>query len=177
MPTRVRRLPPLPMPPAGGAAAVLAVALAATVAACSGPPRVFDRSTAPADALVGMSRSDVLACAGRPDSTRLRGGVETLVYGEGASPEDSPYVYSDSTRGGGITGGIAGDSPIAQGLRNAYCEVVFEIADGRVMDARYRSATGSLTGSPGACATIVESCLARRAAPAADPLEGATTVE
>lgn len=175
MPTRARR-PVLPRPPAATLTA-LAVATAATLAACSGPPRVFDRSTSPADALVGMSRSDILACAGRPDSTRLRGGVETLVYGEGASPEGSPYIYSDSTRGGGITGGIAGDSPIAQGLRNAYCEVVFEIADGRVIDARYRSATGSLTGSPGVCATIVDSCLARRATPSADPLEGATTIE
>lgn len=159
------------------AAAGLVIAVAAGLAACSGPPRVFDRSTAPAESLTGLSRGDVLACAGQPDGRRVRGGVETLVYGEGAEGGYDPYIYSDSTRGGGITGGIGSDSPLAQGLRNAYCEVIFEIVDGRVVDARYRSATGSLTGSPGVCASIVESCLARRAAPAADPLEGARTIE
>ena len=163
-------LPPLPMPPAAGAAPPFwRSPLSRTVAACSGPPRVFDRSTPRlADALVGMSRSDAPSpapadrgqhaaarSASKPPGLRRKGQVR----------EDSPYVYSDSTRGGGHP---PAGSPVIRRSRRGCATPIAKWCSrsptGGVVDARYRSATGQPDGDPRGRLPrddIVESCLAR----------------
>lgn len=156
------------------AAPLLAAAVVA-LAACS-QPRVFDRGAPSPTPLIGLSERDILDCAGQPDRSRSRGGMTTLTYGDTAGVPSDDYVFSGSTRSGG--GGLGFDPSLSQSLRADYCEVTFEIVDGRVSDVRYRSSTGSLTGAHGSCRSVVERCLSRvQSRPATDPLDDATVIE
>ncbi|NBB83532.1 MAG: hypothetical protein GVY28_09020, partial [Alphaproteobacteria bacterium] len=142
--------------------------------------RVFDRGAPAPTPLIGLSETEVRACAGPPDRSRSRGGVTTLTYGDSAGAAGDDRVFTGSTRGGG--GGLGFDPALRSSLRADYCEVRFEIVDGRVADVRYRSSTGSLTGAHGACRSVIERCLAGRqgtpgATAAPDPLDSAIDVE
>jgi len=148
----------------------VALPLLLLLAACGGSASQL-ASEAPAR-LTGMSKGDLLACAGRPDRTRIDGGRELLVYETTDAIGADEGVFTDSTRtGSGLS------VPFTQQLSSDFCEASFVLRDGRVESLTYRGPSTSRIGRPfGACYALVQGCLRSRPQ-AGDPIVGAPTDE
>jgi hypothetical protein len=99
-------------------------------------------------ALVGKSRSQILACAGIPNQTFRDGATEYMAYyGSG----------NVRTHGSGF---VEGNSIIySGGSRQAQCVVNIAIRNDYVSDVNYRSSGGAITAPDEACGIVLRGCL------------------
>lgn len=107
--------------------------------------------------LVGMPKDRLLSCAGVPDRQAAAGGREYYTYvsrsSTGYSPSSSIGIGGGS---GGVGLGLGFGIPLGGG--GGGCEATFVLGPaGTVEQISYPAGT-----SPGACAPIVENCVAPR---------------
>jgi len=147
-------------------AAALVLPLALAIAGCGRSASEL-AGQAPAR-LTGMSKADLLACAGNPDRSRVSGGREILVYETVGSIGEQDRVFTDSTRTGSEL-----SVPFASELGSNFCEATFVLENGRVQSLTYRGPSTQRIGRAyGACYSLVQSCLRARPEPG-DPIIGA----
>jgi hypothetical protein len=138
--TRFDRLPTL------AARCGLAVLLLSLVAACT-----WGRSQDAKEArtkLVGMSRSEIIACAGNPKTTIRDGSREYLAYVAG-SPDYDLVLGVKPNEVQKLTGTA----------RPVNCKVRFMLRDDVVESVSYTGNTGGLLTRDSACAAVVRRCL------------------
>ena len=127
---------------------VLAVLLLA-LSACTGPVG-FENSDAATFAhtqLAGLTRAQIVACAGTPDHIATIEGKESLSYST-VSSEATPTLGSGGT--------LLSKEPRS-------CEVIFLMRQGYVEEVRYVGArTGRLLNPDEECAAIVKKCTGAR---------------
>jgi len=100
-------------------------------------------------ALVGVSRAEVIACAGEPWRAGTHEGREYLIYMSGEPPR-APDVQAPQN---------SGTPPAAVATRPRYCRVTFVIKDGVVEKLQLAGyATGPLVDSK-ECAAITAPCV------------------
>ena len=121
------------------------LALAALcLSACASQHRAAVANRAQTE-LVGMSKKDLLMCAGVPIRQDRVDDVEFLTYGGGG----------DSTTAAVVTSRRTAASKTAQ----RYCEATFVLKDGVVQQVNYQGRTGGLFSKGEQCAFIVENCV------------------
>lgn len=86
--------------------------------------------------LIGMSREDLVMCAGVPIKQEKIDDVEFLTYSGG------------------------GENDVAR-ILDYYCEATFTLKDGIVKKITYHGRTGGLLTKDEQCAFIIENCLKR----------------
>ncbi len=84
--------------------------------------------------LVGMSRGDLLACAGAPNTTAANGDTEYLTYSA-----------------------VGGLTSTGRGLRD--CKATFVLQGGRVARVNYTGNTGGLITQGKECEPIIRNCI------------------
>lgn len=100
-------------------------------------------------ALIGKTKSELLACAGIPGATYQDGGTEYLAYagtGNYRRPGTTTYL------GNGVF-------MHAGGGNNTSCIVTLALRNNRVAAVNYRSSGGALIAPDEACGLVVKSCL------------------
>lgn len=100
--------------------------------------------------LVGISKGDLLACAGAPIRTASSGDTEVFTYVGGG----------DSVIAGG--GGASSAGGGVATVQRRYCEVTFVIRSGRVEKVNYAGRTGGLVTEGEQCAFVVQNCIAAK---------------
>lgn len=99
--------------------------------------------------LVGMSKKELLSCAGVPVRQERVDDLEFLTYSGGGDSVGAAVATSTSP-----------STAIATGKRtHRYCEVTFVLKDGVVQKVNYQGRTGGLLTKGEQCAFIVENCL------------------
>ena len=124
----------------------LVILLLSLVAACT-----FGRSQDAKEArtkLVGMTRAQVLACAGRPKTTIRDGNREYLAYYSGSQDYDQLLGIEPNS-----IQKVTGTSTPKD------CKVRFLLLDGKVESVSYTGNTGGILTRDSACAVIVRRCL------------------
>ncbi|WP_042444168.1 hypothetical protein [Azospirillum sp. B510] len=145
---------------AAGVAMILLGGTAAFLAGCAtGPdPEIARRAQT---AMVGMSKADLLACAGVPDRQATAAGREyysyvahpTVAY----SPGSSIGIGAGSFGGGGVGLGLGLGVPVGGGTSGG-CEATMVIGPrGTVEQVSYPAGV-----SLSACTPIVSTCMAPR---------------
>jgi len=126
---------------------VVALAVALLVAGCT-----FQRAAISSRAqieLVGMSKIELLSCAGVPIRQEQMDNIEFLTYSSGGDSVGTAVATSTSP-----------STAIATGKRtHRYCEVTFVLNNGVVQKVNYQGRTGGLLTKGEQCAFIVENCL------------------
>ena len=115
--------------------------------------------------MIGMSKRNLLACAGTPARAAVAGGTEFLTYVSGGDTVGSVNTYSTghgsyTYHGGGYGSGTYqsyGGGVVSTERR--YCEVTFVLEDGVVSKINYSGRTGGLLTKGEQCAFAVENCL------------------
>jgi hypothetical protein len=98
--------------------------------------------------MVGMSKKDLLMCAGVPARQERVDDLEFLTYTGGGDSVGAAYARSTSPA-----------TAVAVGKRTQrYCEATFTLKDGVVQQVRYSGRTGGLLSRGEQCAFIVENC-------------------
>ncbi len=135
----------------------------AGLAACASNPR-SDLAELAQTALIGLPRSELLACAGVPPRSRVEGDREFWTYG-------SERLYAQPGPGLGIGVGLFGGSgnfgygiglPLYGGrgdLSSSYCEATFTLENDRVTRINYAGIAGYGQTRYSQCYYIVQSCL------------------
>ena len=99
--------------------------------------------------LVGMSKIELLSCAGVPVRQERMDNLEFLTYS----------VDEDGV-GAAVATSTSPSTAIATGKRTyLYCDVTFVLKDGVVQKVNYQGRTGGLLTKGEQCAFIVENCL------------------
>lgn len=134
--------------------ASLTLPIALVLSACqfgaaSGPP-----SDTVAQAVTGLSESQLTACAGQPDRVQDTAGARTLIY-ESTTPGAYPEEVRLGVRQQSLGGDLARDS-----YRSGYCQAEVTVRDGRVLAVVYRGSSSWRTGYE-ACSARLANCLAR----------------
>lgn len=96
--------------------------------------------------MLGLSRADVVACAGVPDMDEERDGQEVLTY-----RQDAP-----------VQGPLDLKGPLSLELSiggHGTCRASVAIRGGRVVRVTYSGPSATLEGRDGACAGVVRGCL------------------
>jgi hypothetical protein len=156
------------MPMRRPAAALPAAALACAAALSACADRLAEDAVYARQALVGLPRADLLACAGAPDAAYAADGREVLTYeSEAITGYPSTYgTFGVSRWGGNRFGtGIGFGVPLYGGteIRRTACRATFVVEGGRVAEVNYADPQGG--GGLGQCGRIVEACLARQPVP------------
>lgn len=115
---------------------LFALALILAVGACSSFGRA-DLANRAQTELVGLSKEQLLSCAGAPDRRAMSGETEVLTYGVRTQTQASKD-HPGSTR---------------------FCEATFVIRDGHVSKVSYRGATGGWFTTGEQCGYVVQNCL------------------
>ncbi len=98
--------------------------------------------------LVGMSRKDVLSCAGAPLREAKDGDIEVLTYIAGGDGTAAAVGVANSSTG------VA-----AVSSQRRYCEVTFVLQGGVVSKVNYSGRTGGFATAGEQCAFVVENCM------------------
>jgi hypothetical protein len=126
------------------------VLVAAFVLALSGCTIQRAQTAARARAeMVGMSKGELLSCAGVPVRQDRADGLEFLTYASGGDSVGSTVVSQTSPS----TAFAVGKST------RRYCEATFVLKDGVVQRVNYQGRTGGLLTRGEQCAFVVENCL------------------
>jgi hypothetical protein len=96
--------------------------------------------------MIGMSKSDLLMCAGVPSREYKDNGVEFLSYDSGG----------DSI-GGAIANNTTNTAIFAK--KRKYCIATFAIEDNKIVKINYQGRTGGLLTAGEQCAFVVEGCI------------------
>ena len=124
---------------------VLVAAL--VVAACANPSQQNADTAFMARAhIIGQSRAEVLACAGKPERNVVNGESETLVYAA-SSGESTLMVGAGNT--------------LLSNVRHS-CEVTMVLRRGYVENVLYAGRTGGTLTPDEECAPIVSKCMSPR---------------
>ena len=129
---------------------ILFAASLATVLAVSGcaVQRANTANRARSD-MVGMSKVDLLSCAGVPVRQAQAEGLEFLTYAGGGDNLNAGVVTSTSQN---TAIGIGKSA-------HKYCEATIVLKDGFVQRVNYQGRTGGLLTQGEQCAFIVENCV------------------
>lgn len=98
--------------------------------------------------LIGISKADLLACAGAPVRSAKSDNMEVLTYVGGGDSRGSFGAYSKKNW---TTGSYSS--------RRRSCEVTFVLIDGLVSKVNYSGRTGGLITKGEQCAFVVENCM------------------
>jgi hypothetical protein len=99
--------------------------------------------------LVGMTKKDLLYCAGVPIRQERADDLEFLTYSGGGDSVGMAVATSTSP-----------STAIATGKRTRrYCEATIILKDGIVQKVNYQGRTGGLLTKGEQCAFIIENCL------------------
>ena len=98
--------------------------------------------------LVGMSKKDLLSCAGVPVRSQQVEGIEFLTYVGGGDN----VGYASGGTGSSAAGGVIA-------MHKRYCEVTFVLKDGKVEKLNYTGRTGGWATKDEQCAFVIENCL------------------
>lgn len=98
--------------------------------------------------MVGMSKTDLLSCAGVPARSQQVDELEFLTYLSGG---DSVGIATGGTSSSTGVGVIA--------TKKRYCEVTFVLKDGRIEKVNYTGRTGGYATQGEQCAFVVANCL------------------
>lgn len=96
--------------------------------------------------IIGQSRAEILACAGKPERSSVQGDSETLIY-TASSGESTLMVGA----GGNLLSNVKHS-----------CEVTMILRRGYVEDVLYAGRTGGTTTPDEECAPIVSKCMGAR---------------
>jgi hypothetical protein len=99
--------------------------------------------------LVGMSKKDLLLCAGVPLRQERVEDLEFLTFAGGGDSIGSAVASSTSLNTATVVGKSA----------RRYCEATFVLKDGLVQKVNYQGRTGGLLTKGEQCAFIVENCV------------------
>ena len=99
-------------------------------------------------ALVGLTKDELLSCAGVPTRSERVNGREYLTY-----------VGGGDSRGSIVSRRDGSDRVSVYSTQQRYCEATFILKDGVVQKVFYRGRTGGLLTEGEQCAFIVEGCL------------------
>lgn len=96
--------------------------------------------------MLGLSRADLVACAGVPDMQENRDGQEVLTYRQDQAVQgpfdlETPFSFELSVGGHGT------------------CRATVALREGRVVRVTYSGPSATLAGRDGACAGVVRGCL------------------
>ena len=98
--------------------------------------------------LVGMSKKDLLSCAGVPMRSERLEDMEFLTYVGGGDN----VGYAGGGAGSSAAGGVIA-------VHKRYCEVTFILKSGRVEKVNYTGRTGGWATKDEQCAFVIENCL------------------
>jgi hypothetical protein len=98
--------------------------------------------------LVGLSKAELIMCAGAPVRADSVGDMEVLTYAGGGDLKGSIAGGGDGGAGGG-----------ALSIEHRYCEVSFILENGQVTRINYGGRTGGLLTKGEQCAFVVENCM------------------
>lgn len=153
--------------------AVFSLAAALTLGGCA--TERADQALQAQQALVGLSRSALVQCAGDPQRQTRQGGIDYLTYSN--EPVASGGAYGPNV-GVGVDSsvsdrGIDGtrSTQLVEEIRSDYCEVTFSLVGNRVERVTYRTPAGFGQRRYGRCLDVVATCLrsVNRAVPQALP--------
>lgn len=99
--------------------------------------------------MIGMSKKDLLACAGVPARRDQVDGTEYFTY-----------IGGGDSVGTGVATATSPNTAVAVTKQNRrYCEATFVIQDGVVSKVNYAGRTGGLLTKGEQCSFIVENCI------------------
>ena len=101
--------------------------------------------------LIGMSKKDLLSCAGVPVRQDHADDLEFLTYTGGGDSSSVGYASRTSPS----------SAIIVSKRKQRYCEATFVLKDGKVQKINYSGRTGGLATRGEQCAFIVENCLSQ----------------
>lgn len=126
----------------------LTVAILLAVVGCAAQQRAEIATRAQGE-LVGMSKKDLLSCAGVPQRQERVDDLEFLTFSGGG----------DSV-GGAVVTQTSPSTAVATGRSTRrYCEATFVLKDAVVQKVNYQGRTGGLLTKGEQCAFIVENCV------------------
>jgi hypothetical protein len=136
----------------------LSVALGAGLAGCANPRA--ELALAARDALAGLERRELLACAGVPDRSREEGDTEFFTYDSQQIEGRAGFYYGGGVFSGGY-GRPYGRFALTPGadFTSQYCEATFVLESGVVERVTYVTASGVGSARYAQCYYIIESCL------------------
>ncbi len=103
----------------------------------------------PKKEMIGMSKVNLLACAGAPMRSAVVHGVEYLTYGGGGDIHGNVNIRPSGY--GRYRGSYSSN--------RRYCEVTFVFQNDAVVKINYSGRTGGLLTKGEQCAFVVENCL------------------
>jgi hypothetical protein len=101
--------------------------------------------------IIGMSKTDLLMCAGVPIRQEKVDDLEFLIYSGGKDIQGAEVATA--------TGDSNGATGVAVGNPYYYCEATFVLKDGTVQKVLYKSRRGGVFTKDEPCGFIVENCL------------------
>jgi hypothetical protein len=101
--------------------------------------------------LIGMSKKELLSCAGVPVRQERVDDLEFLTYTGGGDSDSLGYATQTSTS----------SAVVISKRKHRYCEATFILKDGLIQKINYRGRTGGLMSRGEQCAFIVEGCLSQ----------------
>ncbi|MGA3084039.1 MAG: hypothetical protein ABSE95_04540 [Thermodesulfobacteriota bacterium] len=101
--------------------------------------------------LIGMSKKDLLSCAGVPVRQERVDDLEFLTYTGGGDSVATGYATQTSPS----------SAVVVSKRHHRYCEATFILKEGKVEKINYQGRTGGLITKGEQCAFIVENCLSQ----------------
>jgi len=101
--------------------------------------------------LIGLSKKDLLSCAGVPVRQEKVDDLEFLTYTGGGDYVDTGYATQTSPS----------SAAVVSKKHHRYCEATFILKDGKVDKINYSGRTGGRSTQGEQCAFIVEGCLSQ----------------
>jgi hypothetical protein len=98
--------------------------------------------------MIGMSRHDLLMCAGVPIREVKDGNTDFMAYSGGG---DSTGVAT------GVRNGSVGTAVVSS--KHRYCEVTFALEEDKIVKVEYAGRTGGYATSGEQCAFVVANCV------------------
>ena len=135
------------------------------LAACANP--AAEALNTDSRRLIGMSKTQLVSCAGRPANAVQSGANETLTYSigipvRGPSPSTSVGVGASGGSRGGVGVGVGVNFPLGPGFSQSYCEAVFRLTNGSVNDVTFNASSSVRGTGERVCYEIVGACLDSR---------------
>ena len=118
-----------------------------TIISASCLPGANRKSTKQRTTLIGVSKSDLLLCAGTPDAIFKSGGSEFLTYTQKGNvlPAGSPLAVGGILTGSGV-------------IKKGECIAIVKLQTGKVSTVSYNTAGTGLPADPKSCGPLFKKC-------------------